>query len=424
METLERQYPFRNYTEHLKYLPLGSSNWVTANTFYRSATNGYLTTERTSTPDYWNRLKRGELLPHTPFRQFQWGWDCSVDGVPVFDGRYEFTDTAPSPDRYYVWGSEGYSAGVASTTSLTTPSGFAFGGVTVDLLDTIATSRSGGNLMALPQQAAANMAQSGFDATTFMAEIASTRRLLTKTVESGISAIKNFNRLKRRALRMNYSDWLQSISDAWLTGRYGFRPLLYDVKDLHQLVKDVTGSSQQGKHQSQRAGVSEIGEWAVYSSPTSNFWTVPATFRDQINYTLSFRGSVSAELRVPLSNVDNNLAVTAWELIPFSFVIDWIANVGNAIAATEFLLNAKAWTASYGYQISGTVRRYVNVSPTPRSGVTIHHFIPPSLTASFVRTVRVPTTVSNLPVLRVRLDAAKTADAAALLTSYFLRKRR
>lgn len=419
-QTLERSDPFTNFAEVMKYLPSGSSNWVTASTAYRTVKSAHYRTEKTNTPNYYQLLAAGKLIPHTPFAQFNRAMVSGSDN-PVFDGRYEFTDTVPNPDRYYAF-ANGWAANLNLATS-TTCNLDPFG-LTSDEVDEIVRSRANGAFTFLPQQAAANLAQSGFDATTFMAEIFSTRRLFMRTADTAVQAFKQFNRLKRRASRMNYDDWLRSISDAWLTGRYGFRPLAYDIRDLSELVEKTFGESQEKKYQSARAGLSEVGEWAHYRTSSSSFWTTDITYRDQITYDLSFRGSVTSDLIGGLTNVDNNLLVTAWELIPFSFVIDWFVNVGTAIAVQEFLLKSRQWTASYGYKITGSVRRHIHVAPAPRSGVTIHYMIPPSNSLSFERVVRIPTTVSNLPTWRVRLDPAKTADAAALVHSYFTRKRR
>lgn len=405
-------------TEALKYQPVGSSSWTTAATTSRVVGSNYLKTERQKIPNFWDLIRAGKMLPHTEFRQTRWSW--GGPDVSAFDGRYEFRDTVPNPDRYYAY-TNGWAANLATDG---TDAGKAYGAYSDEILDAIVTSRANGAFIALPQAAAAEMAQSGFDATTFMAEILSLRRLLFGTAGRIARVAENIRRQTqgRRKVKVLRPDenWETVLSDAWLAGRYGFRPILYDIRDISRLVDSISGRGERQRLRSSRTGVSVTGEWAEYSEASSSFWTNNIVYRDQMYYDISYRGSVTADIFI--SSVDNNLAVTGWELIPFSFVVDWFVTVGKALAATEFLLKAGAWTASYGYQLNGTVQRYVNQAPTPRAGVTIEYMYSPSNSASVTRQVRVPTTVSNIPVIRWNVDVLKGLDAAALVRSIF-RKR-
>lgn len=153
----------------------------------------------------------------------------------------------------------------------------------------------------------------------------------------------------------------RNFSDNWLEYRYGWRLVVMDldgaVRHLAQTMIDhppiartkasntdmsssmssghVTGSNQQ-----------HINTWYDYTMLEENFWEVSVVYK----YTVP-NAALSQLNQLGLTN----LQLVAWELVPFSFVIDKVINIG------EVLTNM---TAFYGkqfldgcYTMSHLVRR-------------------------------------------------------------------
>jgi len=115
-----------------------------------------------------------------------------------------------------------------------------------------------------------------------------------------------------------------SIADLWLEMQYGWKPLLSSIHDNAELLK---------------RGFPEKGASLKATAQRSTSYS--DTFergRDMI--TIECRGGVrtayTALIRNPgLAQADmfglTNPAEVAWELIPFSFVVDWFIPVGNVL---------------------------------------------------------------------------------------------
>jgi len=115
-----------------------------------------------------------------------------------------------------------------------------------------------------------------------------------------------------------------SIADLWLEMQYGWKPLLSSIHDNAELLKK---------------GFPEKGASLKATAQRSTSYS--DTFergRDMI--TIECRGGVrtayTALIRNPgLAQADmfglTNPAEVAWELIPFSFVVDWFIPVGNVL---------------------------------------------------------------------------------------------
>lgn len=115
-------------------------------------------------------------------------------------------------------------------------------------------------------------------------------------------------------------------SNAWLAYTYGLRPLISDVysamKVLSKPKLDTVPVKVVRSGNSQTAG--------FYWQNSSK------TQKSRIDYVIKSRGEITFEVTNPLfKSLDSlgliNPALVAWELVPFSFVVDWFVPVGKAI---------------------------------------------------------------------------------------------
>jgi hypothetical protein len=130
-----------------------------------------------------------------------------------------------------------------------------------------------------------------------------------------------------------------SVSSNWLALQYGWLPLLSDIHGAAEFVAKTMDYHPRSKMTS-----SSTSTDAYRRSYTQNFseltdaWTLTHTVKYVVYFTEQGGGNPPTAL-----GLTNPLAV-AWELVPFSFVVDWFLPVGtfiNNLDATNSLVFVK-----------------------------------------------------------------------------------
>lgn len=152
---------------------------------------------------------------------------------------------------------------------------------------------------------------------------------------------------------------VRNIADWWLTYSYGFKPLAQDLYEaqmvVHRVLEAPVFVNGNGKGKSERTFQDVFsGDFEFINSVQTNSSHQTSLISQMENPYL--HGLASAGLINPLS--------IAWELVPFSFVIDWFIPIGNtlqAITAGVGLTFIGGYTSShYGYQTRINVREKVD----------------------------------------------------------------
>jgi hypothetical protein len=124
---------------------------------------------------------------------------------------------------------------------------------------------------------------------------------------------------------------LKSAGNNWLEFHFGWTPLIKDIYDgLEVLVSPVKSFAYE------RAGVREAFEKKGFidGSVTLSWRSSGYTYATQGCRINTFRPGPSQTLHQ--WGLDNPLLI-AWELVPFSFVVDWFVNVGDVLSSlTDF----------------------------------------------------------------------------------------
>lgn len=352
----------------------------------RNGSMTYRETNGAPCPDYWYRKNRGRIIPMMPFTQLDVSWNMTGSRTD------RITNNTTG-----AWTQAYYNNHVPSATPTPTD------------LKALAHAHDGViNLNYVVNKAAANIASRGWDALTFASEVHKTRAMFVQIAGKLISLRKRWFQYLRGKEKLSISE-LDQLFNLWLEGRYGWRTLLYDLEDLHGMVTHL------GKAKDRQRGKSETGITIPVTSitdTTSSYIRIHTETTEE--WVISWNGRVVADFKSEPLQI--NPFVTGWELVPFSFVIDWFVSVGNAIQVNTLLAYAEEYTASGGISIQYNKVRNLTYTPisnyTPGSTWTVSGSDVENVTVESL--ARVPMTLSNLPQFKVRLDALKIVDLIAL----------
>jgi hypothetical protein len=220
-----------------------------------------------------------------------------------------------------------------------------------------------------------------------------------------------------RAQRAKFYD---VAADVWLNARYGWRPFVYDT------IAHAEAFLQNPSTRKTVRATYPLGDttWATYSDTSTygvksrhlSTWTLSRSAR--FGQTADFRASL--DLTAQQFGAYDILG-TAWELVPFSFVVDWFANVGDSLQALQALLLADervGWSTVLTELKVETNPMWITQGPV-YSGPS--YYIGEELAGSVyeehvIVKDRIPVE-SFLPILgsRVNLDVSKVIDSIFLL---------
>ena len=198
----------------------------------------------------------------------------------------------------------------------------------------------------LKQDAWADANEAAFDLLTNLAELGESVHMVRNFLSAMRGRVEIIDRIAKRRQNYvnrhdgesppwssrNFEQYYQIFSEVWLEVRYGWRPLVGAARDLYDAVralseeKDtivVSGRAEQREALTGTAGVTWVdntfGGWNRVSSVTGH---------------ITYRSFVSHLIRKESAIIGINPLVTAWELVPYSFVLDWFLGVGKAIQAS------------------------------------------------------------------------------------------
>lgn len=318
------------------------------------------------TPQFHKRMRRGELLPLQPY--------SNVKTAYFGSWQFEATD-GKSPADTYRLGKPWHVAHLDVPYNI--PSGELY-----------------------VQMAAARAYSGGHDTLTFLAELGKARRMVAQ--------------LPKKILRMYRQSPARTLSEfnkLWLEARYGWRIIIFDLEDLAAVMQSL--------NEARRSRIAQDAGITVRASSQQNqildlkVGTIKVGTADVVVKTTiehSRRGTVVADFEPP--RLTFNPVVTAWELVPFSFILDWIIDVGTALESLSLTTLAGDYVSSEGNYREITTEANI-VSFQGAGAYTVNSASGTSHRYTLSKT-REPKPVPKLPRLNIRLDPGKVMDLTAL----------
>lgn len=198
--------------------------------------------------------------------------------------------------------------------------------------------------------ALADMRDGMFDVGTFLAELGPTTKMVSKALSSWTRrshVITEAIRSRRRSRRRSLQELMDEFTNAWLEVRYGWRPLYYDLLSAQEALENMS----KGLSLVRGASTRHIDTYDQTTKVTNGHCY------QELNRTVSIsaRASCIGELdySVPLTF---DPVVTAWEVVPFSFVFDWFVDVGTFLRAYSPFARGELKGACTTIHVEGTAQ--------------------------------------------------------------------
>jgi hypothetical protein len=194
-----------------------------------------------------------------------------------------------------------------------------------------------------------------------LAESPKTYDLLKVVIIEALKMAKMIYRLKIREIAGSFikkGSSIKSLSDYWLAWWYGIMPTVFDIQDT---VAFLSEKERFWRSYSARAVLSEKTE----VSPLLGVSNISGKQTDTTTYISKYGVIVEGRLGFndyllkaskPLSS-----AALVYELIPLSFVLDWIINIGSYLSGLEVLEDKvyHAWHTASKENTSYSVGRFI-----------------------------------------------------------------
>jgi len=141
------------------------------------------------------------------------------------------------------------------------------------------------------------------------------------------------------------------LSSGWLQWNYGFKPLIMSIQDTMKgyrrfSEKSLSRTGRGSRSFSAQWEGSRTTYWNPFGAPDGGARNVYYVTRDlQVDVRAGVVVSLPAPkgLSLELGLGDNRTFELAWELIPYSFVADWFANIGDYILAHTLMSQHPDW---------------------------------------------------------------------------------
>lgn len=200
------------------------------------------------------------------------------------------------------------------------------------------------------------------------------------------------------------------LQDAWLEARYAWRPIIYDINGA---IKALQRGKTLTPRRTFRGSTTKVDDEVISFQRSVNGYTYDVEGVAEV--TQHCRSGVLCEAlletSVPHSLGLFNVAKAGWELVPWSFVIDWFINTGYILRSLKPIASFKEKTAWANQETEVKFSGIISIT-APNGEQKDLEF-----TQVYLRKDRIPIDPSFSITVDVNFSLLKLLDSIALLRS-------
>lgn len=191
-------------------------------------------------------------------------------------------------------------------------------------------------------------ARTTFQGGTFFGELGETIRMLSSPAKALRQGITNYalSAKKRAGLGKTLKQANRAVAETWLEYSYGFRPLVSDIQDAAKLLNSqpdryripITATATEDVSVERIKDIYQNGHLR-YITLLSRTGSVSVRYKGAVDAGFNHAPSFAEQTGFNLSN----FAPTVWNLIPYSFLVDYFTNIGKMIDGASLGTVSLAW---------------------------------------------------------------------------------
>lgn len=205
----------------------------------------------------------------------------------------------------------------------------------------------------------------------------------------------------------------KSLASLWLEIQYGWKPLLSDIESGAAAIADALHGNQ--KNRTRLCARSSFVKTSIKLPTGNSLGHVKRITTHKVQYVIT---QLSSSPPTALPSIPS-VAAVAWEIVPYSFVVDWVAPIGDYLQA---LRTSKDLTGTVVRSIlSETVWEDFRNGPSLGKVILVTPIPTDFRLTSFERTVTpeisVPSPLGDLSPSSVISGWTRAANAVALMAN-------
>jgi hypothetical protein len=209
----------------------------------------------------------------------------------------------------------------------------------------------------------------------------------------------------------------KTAASKWLEIRYGWLPLIYDVQGTLQALKAVAKPRYTARGFANDSATSTSTGSLTQFSGMTHLFSLQQTLEKRVRAYVLYE--VDQEALIPQKLGLLQVPATAWELVPFSFVVDWFVDIGEWLDALTPRVGVNI--LAEGYTVSTNRTRIRTITGSSLSLGVLSCSLPGQSDLHTLwtksRTPRLPS--APLPRVNMKINPKRATDAIALLVQQF-----
>jgi len=210
---------------------------------------------------------------------------------------------------------------------------------------------------------------SAFQGITFLGEIRETIQMIRHPLQGLFGNVTRHigqtGKIRRRLGESNRS-LADRVSDIWLEKSFGWQPLLHDIDNGMQALSRL-GMKSRPVQRVSGAQTDKKYLASVFIPQQIAFGQALTTVRKEESASVRYHGAVVLDWEEYSQGFTHfgfrldSVLPAVWELIPYSFLVDYFTNVGDIIKASSFAASRLAWVEK-GTELRSSEHRSISWS--------------------------------------------------------------